>query len=166
MYGKEDCTTTTTCGRQNHTYVVKFHYCKVIVDSCNVRNKRSTRKQIHDGKMLPRPGYFQNRQQLDAVIVVDADDLSPNYLLAWQVLSAIWSIARHYSSQSLTQQYSSTPGSKTSLCSDPYAINTPAPPRERHATVGASGGTGRPHYYPAAPNCLLQSTCRQSFLCS
>ena len=41
--------------------------------------------------MLPRPGNFQieHSQQLDAAIVVvvlvvvDADDLSPGFLLAW-----------------------------------------------------------------------------------
>ena len=57
-------------------------------------------------KVNPVPGIFkiEHSQQLDAAIVVDADDLSRNYLLAWQVLSAIWSIAHDYSSQPLTQQ--------------------------------------------------------------
>ena len=63
-------------------------------------------------KCYPVPGIFkiEHSQQLDAaiavavVVVVDADDLSPGFLLAWYVLSAIWSIARHHSSQPLPQQ--------------------------------------------------------------
>ena len=87
------------------------------------------------------PGIFkiEHLRQLDAVIVISWLGKS---CLQSRPLPAI--IAHSPSHRS-----NSTPGSKTSLCSDPYAINRPALPSERHATVGAIAscdqrGAGRP----------------------